>query len=72
MSPITREDHPCWLLACDFCGEGDNAEYGGSFHYGTQDEARRALLDVDWRELEDGRLQCLPCSEMANACPDDT
>jgi hypothetical protein len=22
VSPIAREEHPCWVPTCDFCGEG--------------------------------------------------
>ena len=62
MSPITREEHPCWVPTCDFCGEGDG-EDGASFHYATEREAREAIEGVDWRQLEDGRWQCLSCHE---------
>ena len=63
MSPITREEHPCWVPACDFCGEGDNSEYGGGFHYASEREAREAVEGADWRRLDDGCWQCLTCHE---------
>lgn len=60
---ITVEQHPCWLITCDICGDGDNSEYDGHYHHATEADARAAIRDIDWRELPDGRLVCMPCWE---------
>lgn len=70
--PLTVEQHPCWLATCDGCEEGDNSEYGGSFHYSTEAEARQALSGSDWIELAGGVWLCLDCWEAERAklpCP---
>lgn len=73
MSPIVREDHPCWVPSCDRCGEGDNSEYGGSFHYASAAEAARTLRDMDWEQAQDGSWLCFECYGEAraeqHACP---
>jgi hypothetical protein len=67
---LRREDHPCWVATCDWCGEGDNDEYGGSYHHFTEEEARRQLTMADWRQLEDGTWLCSThCYDEAKAAP---
>lgn len=69
---LTVEQHPCWVAVCDGCGEGDNEEYGLSFHHMTEAEARQSLTATDWTELPDGRWLCLDCWETARSelpCP---
>lgn len=58
---LVREEHPCYVPTCDGCGEGDNSEYGGSFHYPTEAVAKESLRDSEWVELPDGRWLCFTC-----------
>lgn len=70
--PLTVEQHPCWIVTCDRCGEGDNSEYGCSFHHPTEAEARDSLTSCDWIELEGGLWLCLDCWEAERSklpCP---
>jgi hypothetical protein len=70
---LTQIEHPCWFATCDRCGEGDNSEYGTSFHYPSQLEAEGNLRDMDWRQALDGSWLCSECYDEARAeqyaCP---
>lgn len=70
---LVREEHPCWVPTCDRCGEGDNAESGGSFHYSSEAEAVMALGGMDWHRAQDGSWLCYDCYDEARteqyACP---
>lgn len=59
---IVEELRPCWTVTCDHCGDGDDDEYGGHTHWGSEREARDAV-DGDWVTLDDGRLLCMSCWE---------
>lgn len=48
---IKSGEKPCVEVTCDGCGEGDNDDYGGSYHYGTVDEALSAVEDRDWKVI---------------------
>jgi hypothetical protein len=50
----------CWEPLCDNCGDGDNVEYGGAFHYESREEALKEVLGNDWVE-QDGILLCANC-----------
>jgi hypothetical protein len=70
---LSVEQHPCWSVACDRCGEGDNVEYGGAYHYASEAEARAAAVDYDWVLTDDGRALCPDCFETLRgeiSCPD--
>jgi len=70
MSPIIRKDNPCWSPTCDSCGEGDNYEYGGSFHYSSEAEAIDAVK-IDWHHTSGGAWLCISCCDQSLevACP---
>lgn len=68
---VRVEAQPCWTITCDTCGEGDNAEYGGHFHYGSESEAKQAVRDADWRENADGTLICDACIDNAKEAMHD-
>jgi hypothetical protein len=61
--PLTENSRPCWVPTCDTCGDGDNSEYGGSFHYDSRGQAVEAVEGVDWTVHDDGRLECFGCRE---------
>lgn len=70
---IQVEQTPCWKVTCDRCGEGDNTEHGGHFHYATEAEALTSVRNYDWM-LVDGHHLCPTCWEDGIpeevACPD--
>lgn len=70
---LAVQQKPCWEVVCDVCGEGDNVDYGGSFHYHTEAEARDMLKSADWMIREDGKAMCGTCADELYdrvACPD--
>lgn len=69
---LTRESHPCWAVVCDYCGDGDNDEFGGSTHYLSERDARVGLRDMEWSVLDDGRALHARCFRELRAkfsCP---
>lgn len=62
---IVCAEHPCWTATCDNCGEGDNVEWAGSFHYETEATLLNALTEADWKVFrnEDGTLRYLICPD---------
>lgn len=62
---VKAEEHACWLAVCDYCGEGDNWDLGGSFHYSSQEEALREIKAAEWTVCDDGRVFCLECEQHA-------
>jgi hypothetical protein len=60
----------CWEPRCDHCGDGDNVEYGGAFHYDSREEAAQAVKDSEWIEC-DGLLFCAACIENEDHPSDD-
>ena len=69
---LKREEHPCWLVVCDHCGEGDDTEYGGSFHHQSEEGAREAAHEVEMEVSATGAVLCLTCIEecwMIVGCP---
>lgn len=70
---LTQWQHLCWSVVCDYCGEGDNQEYGGSIHYASERDARVELREMEWSVLADGRALHPHCFEELRAkfsCPD--
>jgi hypothetical protein len=70
---LTAEEKPCWHVICDHCGEGDNDEYGGSYHYPDEQTARDQVRGYEWVVREDGKALCCTCATEAVhelvACP---
>jgi hypothetical protein len=61
----------CWEATCDNCGEGDNFEYYGSFHYPSREAALETIVsDLEWVE-RDGILLCNGCIENEDYPPED-
>ncbi len=61
--PIEANKVICWEPRCDQCGEGDNSEYGESFHYESRAEAVQAVEGADWIVTESGAVICGCCIE---------
>jgi hypothetical protein len=60
--PIKANGVVCWEPTCDECGEGDNSEYGGSFHYESEAAAKEQVKDMGW-EIDGDKLTCEGCLE---------
>jgi hypothetical protein len=69
---LVQESHPCWVVVCDRCHDGDG-EDGGYFHHATQAQAEEHIRGLDWAQALDGSWLCLSCYEEAvteqYACP---
>lgn len=66
---IRENTSPCWEPTCDTCGEGDNGEYGGSFHYESREAAVKALEAINWTVHDDGKVECDECREERDRAP---
>jgi len=58
--PIKANRAVCWEPTCDGCGDGDNYEWGGSFHYLSETAAREAITDAGWL-IEGEKIFCEGC-----------
>ena len=60
---ITKLEEPCWFAVCDYCGEGDNSDWGGSFHYCDEKELLDTLANQDWMIIQaaDTSVRALYC-----------
>lgn len=70
---ISLQQKPCYEVACDRCGEGDNYDYGGSFHHPDEATARESMEGSDWLVREDGVALCNSCLDSVEdliACPE--
>lgn len=45
---IKANEKVCWEPFCDSCGEGDEMEYGNTYHYGSYVEALNAVEGAGW------------------------
>lgn len=60
---IAAEKEPCWIVTCDEC-DLTELDSEGTTHYVSETEARERALDLQWRELPEGRLWlCSSCAE---------
>lgn len=69
---LTECKTPCWIVACDRCGEGDEREHGGCYHHASRGDAVAQLRDSDWVIGDDGSAVCWECfskSRAEIACP---
>jgi hypothetical protein len=67
---IAANEKVCWTLLCDSCGEGDDTEYGGICHYGSREEAVKAVEGNDWVVTGDLAF-CGSCIENEDAYDSD-
>lgn len=53
----------CYEAHCDSCGEGDNREWGGAFHYESYVIALEELQGHDWVVTNSALVICDTCIE---------
>ena len=64
---IHTGNQPCMWATCDLCGEGDNWDYGSSFHYDNEVNLRQQLDSAGWIIQGERSLCESCCSELVGS-----